>query len=258
VLKYLFQTHQTFPFFPAETDEELDTVAVAGNEQRKSVQIATNVLSFTSGNKPPPGAGGYDSCSGCCSDSVQKPPEMYGFPQIKLVNGTLDLIRIEEKSKKNLTLFVEICANPPVDRIIWETPSGQLLKPGQSDRIRRILALQSSQTASKATCSDVKLVLLLAQDLQSAAELNPDKTSISGKYVVMGQNRLGFAEKEIRIEFFVNPEPDTENNVSSATLSQQNNINEDLLMTNKCDRVQSCDFLIVFITATIIGVSVYF
>ena len=113
----------------------------SGSELQKSIQIATNVLSFSHKN---------EKCQGCCNHQLQQlSSESYGQPEIHLINGTSKVMTLKPgRSIRNLT--AQICANPPVDRIILETPFGELLKPGQQSS-DKALKLQSWGTLSKVT-----------------------------------------------------------------------------------------------------------
>merc|ERR1712223_369764 len=88
-------------------------------------------------------------------------------------------------------LSVRICANPPVDRVIWELPQGHLIQPGQK---QNSLALQSWPSWGNATCTDVKLFAQV--HYSPAAGPNRD---FGGKHGVLTKNRLGWAETHINV-----------------------------------------------------------
>lgn len=87
-------------------------------EEKAPLEIANNVLF-------------EDNCFGCCTSEENKAAQINPYPEIRLVNGTRSEMQADSATN-NVTLSVEVCANPPVHRIIWETPEGVLLKPGQS------------------------------------------------------------------------------------------------------------------------------
>ena len=122
---------------------------------QESIQIATNVLDISE-----------DKCYGCCQYE-------YGKPVISFINGTT-----EDSNDALRNLSLQICANPQVDRIIWQLPSGQLFQPGQS---ANGLNLQSWPSWQKATCVDVHLSgrgykggshWILAKNTRGLAETN--------------------------------------------------------------------------------------
>ena len=144
---------------------------------QESIQIATNVLDIAE-----------DKCYGCCNHN-------YGTPTIALVNETLE---INEKSR-NLSL--EICANPRVDRIVWELPSGQLLKPGQKGE--HGLILKSWPSLQKATCLDV--------------QLSTYGRMVNGNHYILAKNSRGFAEKVVKVRLAVTKT----SQLASAAVSQK-------------------------------------
>ena len=70
----------------------------SGSDLQKSIQIATNVLSFSNKN---------EKCEGCCDPQNEFHPggsPMYGQPEIHLVNGTSKVMFLKQtKSMRNLT-----------------------------------------------------------------------------------------------------------------------------------------------------------
>jgi len=169
----------------------------SSDELQKSIQLATNVLDLPEED---------GRCSGCCN----YPKQDYGHPKIDLVNGTLKVMRLKRPNVMNLT--VRICANPPVDRIIWELPTSELLKPGQrSSESRQGLVLHSWPT--NATCSDVKL---FAQNRL----IQETKTFLAGTHWILAKNRLGYDETTILVEIEENSSANLDDPVNSATFQQ--------------------------------------
>ena len=68
----------------------------SGSDLQKSIQIATNVLSFSNKN---------EKCEGCCDPQHEfHLAGSYGQPEIHLVNGTSKLMFLKQtKSVRNLT-----------------------------------------------------------------------------------------------------------------------------------------------------------
>ena len=126
---------------------------------KESIQIATNVLDIAE-----------DKCYGCCNHN-------YGTPTIALINGTSEI----NENSRNLSL--QICANPRVDKIIWELPTGQILKPGQKSGN---LILKSWPSSQKTTCIDV--------------HLSSGGTMESGNHYILAKNTRGFAEKYLKVK----------------------------------------------------------
>ena len=122
-----------------------------------------------------------------------------------------------------VNLTVRICANPPVDRIIWELPTSELLKPGQSSS-ESSLVLHSWQT--NATCVDVKLF----KDAQNHHE----KSSFAGAHLILAKNRLGYDETTIQVEMQDMPDP-----VNSATFQQT---------SAQCDSVHFQSFSLILMS----------
>ena len=124
-----------------------------------------------------------------------------------------------------LNLTVRICANPPVDRIIWELPTSELLKPGQNSH-ESGLVLNSWLT--NATCYDVKLFA------QKTRQNSIHKTLV-GTHSILTKNRLGYDETSIDVELEKTIEP-----VNSATFQQT---------SAQCDSVhfQSFSLILIFI-----------
>ena len=172
----------------------------SGSELQKSIQIATNVLSFSNSKN----AKHDDSCRGCCGGELPGEPgygfAAYGQPEIQLTNGTRKMMLLSP-TLKNVT--AQICANPPVDRIILETPLGELLKPGQHS-FDKGLSLQSWPTSSKVArkaklCTDVGI---FAQEMSKKdSSGNPHHRMLQiGKYTLMAKNRFGFAEISLQLK----------------------------------------------------------
>lgn len=154
-----------------------DNKAGVGNSEnalQKSIQKATKVLDLSSAdNTERSSLSGDLSLANC--DSTRK----YGYPTLHFANGTSDTV------KRNMNLSMEICANPPVDHIIWQLPNdGQLLKPGQQS-IDKGLVLQSVQ--ANATCFHVSLVA------QTAILPN-------GNHLILFMNRLGYQQRRIQVQ----------------------------------------------------------
>ena len=125
---------------------------------QESIQMATNVLDIAE-----------DKCYGCCNYK-------YGTPVISFINGT------ESTNAASRNLSLQICANPKVDRIIWQLPSGHLFQPSQSFNG---LELQSWPSWQKATCVDVHLA----------------GTSMTlGTHWILAKNTRGFAETNIVVQ----------------------------------------------------------
>ena len=130
-----------------------------------------------------------------------------------------------------LNLTVRICANPPVDRIIWELPTSELLKPGQISR-KSGLALNSWLT--NATCYDVKLF---------AQKHSIQGKTLPGTHYILVKNRLGYDETTIVVEQEKTIEP-----VNSATFQKT---------SAQCDSVhfQSFSLILMFIWTSLICMS---
>ena len=126
---------------------------------QKSIEKATKVLDLSEDDS---------RCSGCCHLN----PVSYGHPKIFHINGTSETML----SQSNIS--VRFCANPPVDRLVWELPDGQLLKPGQSHS-----GVTLQKLYKNATCSD----LLLTQ-------------SAAGYHIILAKNRIGFDEIRIFVK----------------------------------------------------------
>ena len=128
---------------------------------------------------------------------------------------------------RNLT--AQICANPPVDRIILETPFGELLKPGQQSS-DKALKLQSWGTLTKVTkaklCTDVRL--LFAQEMSLGEGSLP-----LGTYFILAKNRFGFAETKLLLQ----------SETSEATEAEEVIANT----SSKCDSVQRFSFIILLL-----------
>mgnify|MGYP007045456536 FL=1 len=99
-----------------------------------------------------------------------------------------------------------------MDRIIWELPTSELLKPGQrSSESRQGLVLHSWPT--NATCSDVKL---FAQNRL----IQETKTFLAGTHWILAKNRLDYDETTILVEIEENPSANLDDPVNSATFQQ--------------------------------------
>ena len=98
-----------------------------------------------------------------------------------------------------------------MDRIIWELPTSELLKPGQRSSERQGLVLNSWPT--NATCSDVKL---FAQNRL----IQETKTFLAGTHWILAKNRLGYDETTILVEIEKDPSVNLDDPVNSATFQQ--------------------------------------
>ena len=97
-----------------------------------------------------------------------------------------------------------------MDRIIWELPTSELLKPGQRSSERQGLVLNSWPT--NATCSEVKL---FAQNRL----IQETQTFLAGTHWILAKNRLGYDEITIRVEI-EDPSVNLNDPVNSATFQQ--------------------------------------
>ncbi len=166
---------------------------LTARSQKKQFEMARNVL-FQK-----------DTCAGCCpltgseASRTGNGSGRYGLPKIRLVKGTEAVIEVEAEAD-NFTLHVEVCANPPANRIIWELPTGELLKGGQQNQISdRLFEAKNRTLPSKPTCSLASLI-----GRASTLENNSEKIT------VVALNRDGFAEKSFRIEVEKNREIDSD------------------------------------------------
>ena len=125
-----------------------------------------------------------------------------------------------------VNLTVRICANPPVDRIIWELPTSELLKPGQSSS-ESSLVLHSWQT--NATCVDVKL-------FNNAQNHHEKSHFMTGAHLILAKNRLGYDETNILVELQDMPPTDP---VNSATFQQT---------SAQCDSVHFQSFSLILMS----------
>ena len=203
------------------------------SSQQKQFEIARNVLF-------------QDHCSGCCPSSSessgnteyesekvnskhrQRRPH-YGLPEIVVKRGSED---VEVVIGGNVTLEAEVCANPPVTRVIWELPGGELLKGGQhlKDSLRFEAAEARNETLpKKPTCI---LTRLHMAGLTSSME---DVNNVA----VIGINRDGFAEKSFRIL--------VENNFEEAAEATPH-----LMASSSCDTNAGTMLLLSFISILLI------
>ncbi len=151
-----------------EEQEGLYSKGISNAEaQASSVEKATQVLDLSSNSENSP-MNGPNSRASC---------EPYGHPVIFLINGTQFEMTI------GLNVTVRTCANPPVDRIIWELPSGQLLKPGQQSS-----GSELQSWISNSTCSDLQLFAA-----------SPGFFLPAGRHLILSKNRLGYAQVSIDI-----------------------------------------------------------
>lgn len=153
------------------------------NALQKSIQKATKVLDLSSTDNDRAGGESEGSLSDLSTNSnCDSTRRSYGYPTLHFANGTSENVR------QNMNLSVEICANPPVDHIIWqlplETSSGQLLKPGQQSIDSSGLILKSVQ--ANATCFHVTLF---------AQKLMPN-----GNHLILFMNRLGYQQRRIQVQ----------------------------------------------------------
>ena len=148
-------------------EENRDSSKINGN---KNEVIADNVV-FTSENE-----------KGNCSEiMLSSAAAGFDYRRPHLTSRNQSVIRISGDENRNTRLNFDVCCNPGPSLLIWTTPSGAALRPGESRS--GFVFFNTSRLESNVTCLSCVLEIK-----ESSSE------NIWGEYVLFAKNEFGLTD----------------------------------------------------------------